>query len=148
MKQLFIILMLAVVGLTAPSLIVAQESKVEAELRTLLDEVRSANVKSDVAALDKHMAADCVRIRGNGLVATKAEVLDWFKTGNLKMSVDDASDVKIHIFGNTAVVTNTEDVKGVMMGKEYGGQYRDSRVFVKQGSEWKEVLHQSTKIAP
>ncbi len=135
-------------GRATSTLAQAQQSNVDAELRRVVDEARSANVRADVATLDKHLASDYIRIRSNGSVQSKADILDWFKTGKLKMSVDDASDVTIHSYGNTAVVVTTENVKGVLMGKEYAGQYRDSRVFVKRAGEWKEVLHTSTKIMP
>lgn len=147
MKRLLMIPVFAVLGLMAPSLMPAQQSKVEAEVRALVEETCKINVKGDAAALDKHLASDFVRIRSNGLVATKADLLDWFRTGNIKMSLDEASDVKAYAHGDAAVVTSTESVKGVLMGKEYGGKYLDSRVFVRRGGEWKEVLHQSTRIA-
>jgi hypothetical protein len=148
MKRVFPIVALVSVGLLSSTLALAQQSNVDPELRRVIDQARSANVKADVATLDKHLADDYVRIRGNGSVQSKADILDWFRTGKLTMSVDDASDMTIHTYGNTAVVITNENVKGVLMGKEYAGQYRDSRVFVKDGGEWKEVLHTSTKIVP
>ena len=148
MKRVFPIAALISVGLLSSTLALAQKGNVDPELRRVIDQARSANVKADVATLDKHLADDYVRIRGNGSVQSKADILDWFRTGKLTMSVDDASDMTIHTYGNTAVVITNENVKGVLMGKEFTGQYRDSRVFVKDGGEWKEVLHTSTKIMP
>jgi hypothetical protein len=148
MKTLLTILTFVVLGLVAPSLMLAQKKNAEADLRAMIDEFRSANVKGDVATLDKHLADDYIRIRSNGTVQTKAELFDLFKTGKFKMTADDVSDLKVYTHDNTALVITTETTKGVLMGKEFAGQNRDARVFVKRGGEWKEILHTSTKIAP
>ena len=61
---------------------------------------------------------------------TKAQVLEGFKSGNMKFDLFDESDIKMRS----------------LEGKEFSGQFRDSRVFVKREGNWQVVLFHSSKI--
>ena len=74
-------------------------------------------------------------------------MLDGFRTGKIKVEAQDNSDIKIHIYGNTAVVSGLAKRKSSFMGSEITGQDRWTRVFVKRNGVWKNVLYQQTKTA-
>ena len=151
MKRSVAIVTLVILALAAPVLMSAQQnSKAEKEIRALIDELEPINVKGGAeaaAALDKMFADEWIRIAPNGAVFTKADILDGFRTGKIKVEKFTSRDVKIHIYGNTAVVTGIEDAKATMMGADYRGTTRWTRVFVKRGGKWENVLFQSTRIA-
>ena len=56
-------------------------------------------------------------------------------------------DETVHVYGNTAVVTSTADVKGTNKGADISGTYQASRVWVKRNGKWQQVLFQSTKVS-
>lgn len=56
------------------------------------------------------------------------------------------SDLTVRIYGDTAVVTGSSSQKGQENGKDYSGDYRFTRVYVKQGEAWKTVALQATLI--
>jgi hypothetical protein len=151
MKPRFLIAVLLVIALIVPAWMLAQQnSKAEKEIRAVLDELREANLKGGAegaAILDKYLADDVVRIPPNGALYTKAELLDGFRTGKIKVEAQDNSDIKIHIYGNTAVVSGLAKRKSSFMGSEITGQDRWTRVFVKRNGVWKNVLYQQTKTA-
>ena len=61
----------------------------------------------------------------------------------------DLSDVKVRIYGNTAVVTGIVTYTGEQAGlKNTGIPARFTRVLVKRDGIWKQVVNQSTRITP
>jgi ketosteroid isomerase-like protein len=126
-----------------------QNSKAEKEVRAVLDELTQANLKGGAEAatiMDKYLADDMVRIPSNGSIFTKADMVDGFKTGKIKVEQMDLSDVKIHMYGNTAVVTGVISAKSTVIDASYNNKNRFSRVFVKRGGVWQSVLYQNTPI--
>ena len=76
----------------------------------------------------------------------KAETLQGIKDGSTKFDSFDISDVRVRIYGETAVVTFHETIKGSRAGKDMSGELREVRVFVKRGGNWRAVLAQRTRI--
>jgi len=80
-------------------------------------------------------------------VLTKAQVLEGFKSGNMKFDLFDESDIEIRFYGDVAVLISTANIKmRSLEGKEFSGQFRNSRVFVKREGNWRVVLFHSSKI--
>jgi ketosteroid isomerase-like protein len=51
------------------------------------------------------------------------------------------------MFGNTAIVTREENVKGHMGSNEISGTYRTTVVYVKtKNGQWRDVSFQTTKV--
>ncbi len=148
MKKLFTIATVLVLALAAASVALAQGGKAEQEIRAINDQLRDAALKGDVATFEKHLADDYVSIGATGAVSTKAQVLDLFRTGKIKYESIDVTDIQVRVYGDTAVVTSTANVKGRLGDQEIAGQFRSVRVFVKRGGTWKAVSFQSTKISP
>jgi hypothetical protein len=57
------------------------------------------------------------------------------------------TDMKIRIFGNTALVTGTEVETSQYMGKDSSGTYIWTDVFVLRKGRWQAVSSQSTRLA-
>ena len=119
----------------------------EDQLESLEKERAQAVIKGDTAALDKMTADDYVLTDVNGKVRTKAETMDAIKSGVIKVTSNDVDDLKVHVYGNTAVVTGRSDAKGTIDGKEIGGPVRFTRVYVKRNGTWQSVAFQQTKIS-
>jgi len=155
MKARFVILMFLVFAMAVPASMLAQQnSKAEKDIQSTLAQLREANLKGGAegaAIFDKYLAEDFVRIPSDGAVYTKADTLDAFRTGKQHAESHDLSKVKIRIYGNTAVATGVLTSKSA--GPLAGGntletrRSRFTRVFVKKGGVWQNVLYQTTKIA-
>jgi len=150
MKPRFVIVMLLVLALAVPASMLAQQnSKAEKEVRAVLTEITEANMKGTgaVPIFEKYLADDYTRISDSGSVSTKADVLNGFKTGASTYQSLDLSDVKIRIYGKTAVVTGIVKGKGMTMGiSDTDIPDRFTRVFVKRDGIWKSVLYQNTPL--
>ena len=117
-----------------------------AELLKLEQKVGEAVIKQDVAFLDRVWSDEFTYGGVRGEFKTKAEVLAEIKSGTLKFEMLRFEDVKVRLYGNSAVVTGQAITKGRGPLGEISGQYRYTRVWVKQQGAWRLVAFQGTPI--
>ena len=65
--------------------------------------------------------------------------------GNL-VTTNDVSDLKVRVYGSTAVVTGKSNAKGSINGRELKGPVMFTRVYVKKDGKWQSVAFQQTPI--
>ena len=82
-----------------------------------------------------------------GSTFTKADVLENFKSGKLKYDAAETSDMNVRVYGATALVNSTLNIKGHLGDTDISGQFRTVRVLVKRKGQWQSVSHQYTRIA-
>ncbi len=120
----------------------------EEQLKKLETDRAAAAVKGDVATLEKQTSDDYTFINLYGQMSDKSQMINNFKTGRTKLTSNEVSDMKVRVYGNTAVVTGKADVAGVMAGKDTKAQIMFTRVYVKQGGQWQSVAFQQTRVSP
>ncbi len=140
MKRLMIVLAFIV---AASALALGQAGKVEQSIKALTEQLRQANLKGDVATFDKLLADDHIGINIRGVTRTKAQVLENFKSGKVKFDAIETSDMKVRVYGDTALVNYTANVKAT----DFSGQYQIVRVWVKRKGQWQIVSTQWTRVA-
>src|SRR5215468_538442 len=118
----------------------------EDEIKTLEEMRNQAVVHGDVAALDRMTSDDYTFITLRGELRTKSEILQGFRSGSFHYESRQISDLKVRVYGNTAVVTGRSIQKGMENGKDYSGDYRFTRVYVKQNNDWLTVALQTTLV--
>jgi ketosteroid isomerase-like protein len=106
----------------------------------------AAVVKGDVETLGKATSEDYTLINVNGQMLDKAQTMEAIKSGQIKLTADELSDMKVRVYGNTAVVTGKADVRGTIAGKDATGQVMFTRVHVKKGGKWQSVAFQQTRV--
>jgi ketosteroid isomerase-like protein len=126
---------------------VAAAQSVEDQIKKLETERAAAVVRGDTAFLDKETSDEYILTGINGQVSDKAQMLAGFKSGANKLTVDDLSDIKVHVYGDAAVVTGKAEVKGLMGGRDVSGQARFTRVYAKKAGHWQSVALQQTRIS-
>ena len=123
-------------------------ASVEDQIKKLEAERAAAVVKGDVAAIASQTSEDYTLINANGQLSGKAQTMEAIKSGNIKLTANDLSDLKVRLYGNTAIVTGKADAKGVVGGRELKGPVMFTRVYVKKDGKWQSVAFQQTPIAP
>ena len=121
--------------------------RAQEEIKQLEQEHNQALLKGDAAALDRMTSDDYTFINQRGELRTKSEILTGFKAGTYKYGARQISDLKVRVYGNTAVVTGRAKQKGVENTKDYSGENRFTRVYVKQEGHWVSVALQVTLVA-
>ena len=116
---------------------------VEQALMQMERDWTEAALKKDVATLDKILADESV---GQGITgsATKAQALADLKSGDNKQDSVTLGEMKVRVFGNTAVVTGSDDEKTSYKGKDTSGHYTWTDVFVERQGRWQAVASQGT----
>jgi len=107
---------------------------------------RDAVVHRDVRLMDHLLADDYLGISANGTVETKAEELAQSKAGTLRVQSLNLSDIKVRVFGNTAVVTSKAEMTGMNGQSDISGNYRYTRVYNKRFGQWKIISFEASRI--
>jgi len=116
------------------------------EIRALETARNEAIVHGDAATLERMTSDDYTFITLRGELRTKAEIVKGFATGAFKYESREISDLNIRVYGDAAVVTGRSTQKGTENGKDYSGDYRFTRVYVKQNGRWLTVALQTTLV--
>jgi len=124
----------------------AAAQSVEDQIKKLETDRAAAVVKGDMATLDKQTSDDYTLVNVFGQMSDKSQMINAFKSGQSKLTTDEISDMKVRVYGDTAVVTGKVDVKGMMGGKDVSGQAMFTRVYVKKGGHWQSVALQQTRV--
>ena len=119
----------------------------EEQLKKLETDRAAAAVKGDVATLEKQTADDYTFINLYGQMSDKSQMVTAFTTGQTKLTSNEVSDMKVRVYGNTAVITGKVDVAGTMAGKDIKAQIMFTRVYVKKGGQWQSVAFQQTRVS-
>ena len=147
MKWGWIALMLITFSLLAVPLARSKGANAEQQIKEVNDRYIAAQLNNDSDSLQKLMADDFTAIRSDGSLSTKAQEIEHIKSGALTHEKSDIQDVKIRVYGNTAITTMLTLFKGTIpSGKQYTGTNRSTRVWVKQQGEWKCVSYQVTRV--
>jgi hypothetical protein len=132
----------------APAHAQATASSVEEQIKKMERDRAAAVVKGDVAMLEGLTSDDYVFINASGQVSDKATTMNNLKTGVIKLTANEVSDLKVRLYGDTAVVTGKSTARGTISGRELKGPVMFTRVLVKMNGKWKSVAFQQTPIVP
>jgi ketosteroid isomerase-like protein len=122
------------------------QTTVEREILSLEEARNEAVLHGDVTALDRMTSDDYTFITLRGELRTKSDILKGFASGSFHYDSRQISDLKVRVYGDTAVVTGRSVQKGMENGKDYSGDYRFTRVYVKEKGRWLTVALQTTLI--
>ena len=120
---------------------------VEQTLMQLERDWTQASLKSDVDTLNKIMADDWVNIDFLGKTVTKAQTIANLKTGLPATQAAGLGEMKVRVFGDSAIVTGSDTGKSGSKGKQVIEKYLWTDVFVRRNGRWQAVASQSTKVA-
>jgi ketosteroid isomerase-like protein len=118
-----------------------QNRSVEQVIRQLDHERIQAQIGANAVALDRIYADDFIGIGPSGTVRTKPQVISDFTSGNLKFQSITTEDVRVRVYGNTAVETGRSTMIGQDKGKAVPRDNRFTRVWIKEAGRWRLVAN-------
>ncbi len=124
----------------------AQGNKIEQAILKLETEWVDALVKADIAALERLYSDQLTYTHSSSSTDTKAEYITNMKAGKTKYESLMREDVKVRVFGNTALHTSKTNIKLISNGQPSSFAVKMLHVWVKEGSSWRMVAHQTTRL--
>ena len=119
----------------------------EEELLKLEKAFGEAIVKNDVEGIGRIVTDDWIIIDPNGEIVDRARFFDVIKSGALTHDIMESEDLRVRVYGDSAVVTAITSTKGKFMGQEFSTRERATDVFIKRDRRWQCVLTHLTKFA-
>lgn len=108
----------------------------EQELLNLMQDWMNAEVKADMAFLDRFIAEDCAITDPAGAVWTKAQFLGGLKSGEGAVLTFVLDNMKARVYGDAAVVNGRMTATQRFQGKDISGQYQCTDMFIKKAGQW------------
>jgi len=103
-----------------------------------------AEKNNDAAAFEQIVADDWIAVNPDGKSQTKAERAAEIKAAHISSAT--MGDMKVRVFGDTAVVTGTDDEITMTDGKKSSDHYVWTDVFLKRNGKWLAVASQTAQI--
>ena len=154
MRQTFVIAVLVFTAAASIALGQKQSARrdskksVEQAIRQVDHERIQAQIEADAVALDRIYADDFIGIGPSGTVRTKAQVISDFTSGDLKFQSITTDDVRVRLYGNTAVETGRSTMIGQDRGKAVPRNNRFTRVWIKKVGRWRLVSNHYSSLIP
>lgn len=133
MKRSVTLLVVLVLSLAAAAVGQTGADKELARLETVWND---AHVKGDAAALDKLWADDLIVTMPDMPIMNKADALAMWKSGTVKFHRYKTSDIRIRIYGNSAVVTGQLERRRTNDPTEFEDDWRFTKVYVRRAGKW------------
>ena len=147
---------LAILIAMTASLAVAQEATTQgktasdtASLQQMFtrmeNEWAKADNTKDTKVLDRILADDWTYLGATG-IQTKAQHLADLKSGGGGLEFETLADIKVRVFGDTAVVSGSAEQRSSNKQNDTSGHYVWTDVFVKRHGRWQAVNSQDTLV--
>jgi len=124
-----------------------KDESAEQELIKLENEWADALVKHDWTFLERILADDYLVTDPEGNVSAKAQEIAFFKSGEFAVTSCAHHEMKVRVYGDTAVVTGHTTTKGTYKGKDFIDNVRWTDTWIKSAGQWQCVAGHSSAIA-
>jgi ketosteroid isomerase-like protein len=132
--------------LTVVSASPGQVSEAEEELIALENAWALAVQEGDTEGLDLIIGDDYIGTTAAGGTQTKEEYLaDFVSEARMTYSLT-TEDLRVRVYGETAVLTHGGHAEGELKGQSTSGDYRWTHVLVKRKGRWEAVANHVTGI--
>lgn len=122
--------------------------EIDAAIAGYEERLRAAMLASDVATLELLLADDLTFINHLGGKMSKTEDLEAHRSGALRLSRVDYSDLSIRPLKDAAVVTLQAHLEGSYQGAKFAGSFAYSRMWQISADGWKVVSAHCSAVFP
>jgi hypothetical protein len=113
------------------------------------DQMRLAALKGDAGWWVENLSDAYIETDFQGKVTNKAETIELQRSSALVYDVLNLSERNVRVFnGDTVIITGKMTAEGTFHQQSFSGDFQITRVWVKQGLEWKLASAQATRIIP
>ncbi|MGH2495131.1 MAG: nuclear transport factor 2 family protein [Ktedonobacteraceae bacterium] len=109
----------------------------EQEVLRLANMWATAELRGDVAFLERTLADDFTGIGPLGFMLTKQEWIERHRAGDMKYDSFDLDEVRVRAYNEAAVLIGRQAQNASYRGNSIDAQFRITLVFVQQQGQWK-----------
>jgi ketosteroid isomerase-like protein len=124
----------------------AEQSSDESQILQLEEDWVQALKAEDREGLNRILAPDFTFIEGDGSVLSRDAYLADRGKNPYDITSFEASDMKVRVFGNAALVTGLSRVEEHGFGKNYRYALRWKEMWLKTGGQWQVLAGQATPV--
>jgi hypothetical protein len=117
------------------------DEKIKQELLKLERQWVEAFANFDRATLELIMTDDFISNNADGTVTNKTQSIAQAEAGGFTGTSFISQEVKVRVYGDTAVITSIDTVKG-----KFNGQFLHTSIWVKRKGKWQAVGWQGTPV--
>jgi len=121
-------------------------SEAEEDLLNVEKEFADAIVQNDPEAIGRFVLDDWIIIDRDGGILDRARFFEVIKSGVLTHQMMESEDLRVRVYGHSAVVTGLTRTKGKFMWQDFSTRERATDVFVKRDERWLCVLSHLTRL--
>lgn len=118
----------------------------ESQVRQVEHDWVQAYLNHDLAALESILADDWTYSPADGSFKTRAQVVEEFRVDTMKYETIAPNNVQVRVYGNVAVVTGDEVIKGSDGAMQLNSHIRFTDVLVKRDDRWQAVASHESNI--
>lgn len=121
---------------------------VASEILALEHQRQAAQLAGDWRMMARINAPEFTEIGANGAIRTAADNAQGMRSGAVKFTSVEYTDLHVHAYGDTAYVTGVGHRIGVANGAPFEQHFRFTRMYARGDGAWRAVFAQNTKIEP
>jgi ketosteroid isomerase-like protein len=135
------VVILALAELAGPAAAEPPSNSAAAAVERVERELVAAIAAGDLATYDRIVADDYVAYSDTGAALIKPAIMASYRAGTRKYLALAVSDVKVRVFGDTAIFSGTTSGTRIEDGgKPVPNHVRYFRVFVRRQGQWRAVM--------
>ena len=152
MKKVVLALFASVVMLAAVSSMASMKKQSDSDVVAAITQMENDSVKADLAGdtsfIEKNYADDFTMGFSGGIWETKPSMLaDAKDSANNKMNREQISDLKVRVYGDTAIATYKDSYDAMIRGEHRVKTVISTDTFARQHGVWKQVASHSSVAA-
>jgi ketosteroid isomerase-like protein len=103
-------------------------------------------IKNEALKAADFYTEDFILITSSGKIITKKDIVDQIASPELKLEINETSEVKVRVHGTTAVLTGVLHQKGSFRGKSFDVKLYVTDTWIKTKNGWKILSGQAVNI--
>jgi ketosteroid isomerase-like protein len=123
----------------------AAETDVAREIERLEQQLVTAIEAKDFATYQRLVAEDYVAVAAAG-ETTRAQAIATYRSGDLSLPGLKIGDVKVHVYGDTAMISARTFGDRVEKGKTVPNRVRYMRVWMKRQGQWRAIAQMARPL--
>lgn len=154
MKKSFVGFSLALTAVASLTALAFAQSTTPADSQavTAITQLEHDAVKADLAQdssfYERYLADDWTGGTSRGTWDTKQSIVaDMKDVKNNKTKSESIANVKVHVYGDTAIASYTNTYDSMIKGQHYARTIITTDTFMRQNGEWKQVAGHSSQAA-